>query len=307
MLALRAIPQNGDVDGAIALIRSVKVHSLEKGKGLDGLTWTDLGDREFDMSSGTFETTLEYWERLHRVIDGEPPYEEYLGEYGELAALGIVKGQLFAPDERMSRILAEAAVVANAQMRVQAFADRRPDRVVWKDRKWEWASLRPDSGTFDTPSYSDLEAREKWFYQAVVESPAMVRRDPGAGSLYWLGTRDQAGAYLDGAKTYKLSVPNPVPAKLFWSVTIYDPETRGEIKTDQNRAALRSLVELKDGNGNGSTELYFGPTAPKGEEGHWIKTIPGKGWFTYFRIYGPDKAAFDASWKPGDFEEVPVS
>ena len=50
--------------------------------------------------------------------------------------------------------------------------------------------------------------------------------------------------------------------------------------------------------------LYFGPTAPPGKETQWIKTIPGKGWFVYFRVYGPEQAAFDGSWKPGDFEEV---
>ncbi|HEU0126544.1 MAG TPA: DUF1214 domain-containing protein [Flavobacterium sp.] len=50
--------------------------------------------------------------------------------------------------------------------------------------------------------------------------------------------------------------------------------------------------------------MYFGPKAPEGKEGQWIKTIPNKGWFVYIRIYGPEKAAFDGSWKPGDFEEV---
>jgi hypothetical protein len=34
-----------------------------------------------------------------------------------------------------------------------------------------------------------------------------------------------------------------VPAKLFWSITIYDAETRSEIATDQNKAALRSLYD----------------------------------------------------------------
>ena len=33
-------------------------------------------------------------------------------------------------------------------------------------------------------------------------------------------------------------------------------------------------------------------------------TIPGKGWFVYFRIYGPETPAFDGSWKPRDFELV---
>ena len=131
----------------------------------------------------------------------------------------------------------------------------------------------------------------------------MFRRSPGAGSLYWLGVRDSAGGYLYGDKTYKLTVPLPAPAKLFWSVTVYDAETRSEIQTDQGYAALRSLFELKDLNG-ATADLYFGPKAPAGKEKQWIKTTPGKGWFTYFRIYGPEAAAFNGSWKPGDFEEV---
>jgi hypothetical protein len=67
---------------------------------------------------------------------------------------------------------------------------------------------------------------------------------------------------------------------------------------------------LKDAGGaqlagaTNSVDLHFSPTAPAGKEGHWIKTIPGKGWFVYFRIYGPEAAAFDKTWKPGDFEVV---
>jgi hypothetical protein len=48
----------------------------------------------------------------------------------------------------------------------------------------------------------------------------------------------------------------------------------------------------------------FGPNAPAGKEKQWIKTMPGTGWCAYFRIYGPEKPAFDGSWKPGDFEVV---
>jgi hypothetical protein len=107
---------------------------------------------------------------------------------------------------------AATAATANAQMRVQSFADRRPDRVAWRDRKWEWASLRPENGTFDLPARKDLDAREKWFYQAEIESPAMFRRSAAAGSLYWLGTRDRIGAFLDGMRTYRLRVPRSTGA-----------------------------------------------------------------------------------------------
>jgi hypothetical protein len=91
---------------------------------------------------------------------------------------------------------------------------------------------------------------------------------------------------------------------LFWSVTVYDVRTRSQVQTDQNKAALRSLFELAHIGDQSTVDLCFGPTPPDGREDRWIKTIPGEGWFTYFRIYGPEEQAFDGSWKPGDFETV---
>lgn len=301
LVLIRAIPPGGDIEAANAMMQTVKVYPLDGRADSPEPSWVRLEHGDFTPLQ--WETNLRYWQVLHEVIDLEPAYEAYRPYYGELAALGIVKGQPFSPDARISAILEKAAVLANGQMRVQSFADRRADRVAWPERQWEWATLRPENGTFDAATYVDLEAREKWFYQAQVESPAMFRRTAGAGSLYWLGTRDASGDFLDGSKAYRLSVPQPVPGKLFWSVTVYDTETRSEISTDQGHSALRSLFELKDVAG-ANIDLHFGPQAPAGREGQWIKTIPGKGWFVYFRIYGPETAAFDGSWKPGDFERV---
>lgn len=127
--------------------------------------------------------------------------------------------------------------------------------------------MRFEDGDFNTTTHLDTTAREKWFYQAVGASPAMFRRDEKAGSLYWLGHRDTTGAYLDGGKTYKLTVPTPVPGKLFWSVTVYDTESRSQIQTDQKKAALRSLFELKDLGDAKSVDLSFGPKSPGGRRG----------------------------------------
>jgi hypothetical protein len=304
-LIVRSLPRGGDMKGAIARIRTVKVRPLEPPAAWSEPKWIDVSDRSFDATPVTWEKKLKFWEVLHQIIDNEAAYAPYRNFYGELASLGIVKGKPFTPDERMKGILGRAAVLANDQMRVASFADRRPERIVWRDRKsWEWVTLVPENGTFDAPTYVDLSARAIWFWQATFESPSMFRRKAGSGSVYWFGARDKTGAFLDGNKSYRLTVPQPVPVNLFWSVTVYDPDTRSEIQTDQGKAALRSLFELKDVPKTGATELYFGPSAPPGKEKRWIKTNPGKGWFVYFRLYGPEAPAFDGRWRPGDFEQV---
>ena len=306
LVGVRSLPVHGDLPGAFERIKSIKVHPLNPPADWQEPTWPDLMPKPQDTTPLAWEDNLQFWKELHEVVQTEPLFPGYAEHYGELAALGIEKGEPFAPDARMTDILTKGAKMGCAQMRVQSFADRRPDRILWQDRKWEWASLRFEDGYFNTANYTDTYARDKWFFQAIGASPAMFKRDPTAGSLYWLGLRDAGGAYLDGGKTYKLTVPLPVPGKLFWSVTVYDTQTRSQVITDQGKAALRSLFELKNKT-SGSVALYFGPTAPVEHAGEWIKTIPGKGWFAYLRLYGPDGPAFDGRWKPGDFEEIAPS
>jgi hypothetical protein len=141
---------------------------------------------------------------------------------------------------KMKAILERAARDGKAEMLAASFDSQRPDRIVWKDRRWEWEGLVSDNGNFETPSGIDQEGRDRWFMPACAGSPAMFNRSPNAGSLYWLGVRDKDGNWLDGRKTFKLTVPLAVPAKLFWSDTVYDPETRSEIVTNRHQAALRS-------------------------------------------------------------------
>jgi len=300
ILTVRSFAAGGDVRGAMDRLRNIRVVPLSTRLQWEESRWVNLTDRPQDTTPGRWEGNLEFWHALHTVIDSEPPVEQYFNYYGELATLGITKGSRFEPDARMRGILEEAALIGNGQMRVQAFADRRPERVVWPDRQWEWIGLRTENADFSTGFYTDLGARETWFYQAMGASPTLFRRAKGVAPLHWLCAHDADGNYLDGAKTYLLIVPQPVPSTLFWSITVYDAMTRSEIQTEQRVAALRSQVELKDEH-QSELELFFGPTRPRGAERRWIKTTPGHGWFAYFRIYGAAQPAFDRTWRVGDF------
>lgn len=303
LVGLRGVPVGRDVAGAIALLKTVAVRPLDEDVHWEEPVWLDMSGRPQDTSAVPVESEIAYWETLHAALQDEPPRDADRAYESELAVLGIERGSPFEPDERMRDILTRAAVEADAQLRVQSLADRRADRVVWPDRQWEWVSLRPENADFVLDGRVDADARETWFYQAIATSPAMFRRAAGGGSLYWFDARDADGAYLDGGRAYTLTVPLPAPAALFWSVTVYDAITRSQIRTERNAAALRSLFELAGASSGDAVELRFGPEQPDDGAERWIQTVPGRGWFVYLRLYGPTEAAFDGTWRPGDFVE----
>jgi hypothetical protein len=267
LVAARALPPGGDMNAALDALRQIKIYPLAQAANPPAYQFINRTNEKVDVTLLRWEDNLQFWEKLHKVVQEEPPTEEFRPMLGLLIALGIEQGKPFAPDARMQAILERAANIGRDQRLITGFGSNRPDRFAWEGRRWEWAMLRWENGDFELPGGIDIEARERWFSQAVGLSPKMALRTEGAGSLYWLGRRDKDGAYLDGGKTYKLSVPQPVPQKLFWSVTVYDAATRSQIQTDQDKAALRSLVELKDVPKTGTTDLYFGPKAPTGKEG----------------------------------------
>jgi hypothetical protein len=86
-------------------------------------------------------------------------------------------------------------------------------------------------------------------------------------------------------------------------VTLYDPGTRSLLQTDQSKPSINSFDEPEK-NEDGSYDIYFSPSAPAGKEKNWVKTDPGKGWFTYIRLYGPLEPFFDQTWKPDDILRI---
>jgi hypothetical protein len=134
-------------------------------------------------------------------------------------------------------------------------------------------------------------------------SVGMQGRTLGAGQVYIEVSKDKNGNWLSGSKFYKLHVdPNP-PVKQFWSITLYDNVSRGPLITSQGSADLSSRKPDLITNSDGSVDLYFGPTRPANAT-NWIQTNPGKGYFHYFRFYGPLQAYFDKTWQLNDIEPI---
>ena len=119
---------------------------------------------------------------------------------------------------------------------------------------------------------------------------------------------DSDGNYLDGAKTYKVTLPKDIPAEKFWSLTLYDNQTRSMLATPQRypRAGSQSYpTPAAKANPDGSTTVYFSPTKPDGvDEGNWIQTDPKKGWNTLLRLYSPLESFFTKTWRPSEIELI---
>ena len=110
------------------------------------------------------------------------------------------------------------------------------------------------------------------------------------------------GNHLDGAKSYKLNLPKDFPVEAFFSIVVYDPQTRSMLQTGQPFPSKNDVRDNLTFNADGSVDIYFGPSAPAGQGNNWVQTVPGKGWFCLLRFYSPMEAFFDRSWQPGEFE-----
>jgi hypothetical protein len=259
-----------------------------------------------------------YWDLINDVVQTEPVEAGNPEILGLLASVGIVKGRPFAPDDRMRTILSDAVKVGNATARTVSLDPREqegwafyPDSA-WFSMMWEgYEFLTPPplitpNGVEQSPSDGARKhnARIAFFYTYTGVTPAMCMRLTGIGSQYVFATRDARGDYLDGARSYRITLPPDIPESRFWSVMAYDRQTRSMLQTDQAMPDLGSQSGTVETNSDGSTDIYFGPTAPKGKETNWLQTRAGKGWFPILRLYNPEAAFFDKSWRPSEIEPV---
>ena len=335
----RMFLENNDPQPAVELIRRfTKIYPYDAGgQGTSIAQFLDGKARlsrlapppatAFHEGSGKAMNTVppndfSYYEMLNDLVQREPATALDPELMGPLAAIGIVKGRPFAPDARMKKILGEAVAVGNAASRTLLMAPRDPSWTYYPDSAWTNFLFR--SGyQFETPiplitregakpfppsGYRQLDARSAFFYGITGITPAMAMRLPGVGSQYLLAMQDADKQFFDGGRTYKLTLPKGIPYANFWSLTLYDNQTRSMLATPQNypRAGSQGYPSpAAEADADGSTTVYFGPQQPAGvKRGNWIQTMPGKGWFVILRLYGPLEPFFTKAWRPGEIETV---
>ncbi|MEH2624486.1 hypothetical protein V1292_002541 [Bradyrhizobium sp. AZCC 1719] len=264
-----------------------------------------------------------FFEMINENVQQEPATSYDVELAGQMAAIGIVKGKPFKPDARMKKILTDAAAVGNAAGRLLnwRYAVSHPEWAYYPNSMWG-SMLWEGGANFETPppeftregmfkplpptGARTLDSRTAFYYGYTLDSPGMIMRIPDVGSQYLMGFVDSANNPFDGGKTYKVTLPKGIPARAFWSFTLYDNQTRSLLDTPQRypRAGSQTYPSpAAEASADGSTTVYFGPTQPQGvPRGNWIQTMPNKGWFTILRLYSPLEPFFTKEWRPSEIE-----
>ncbi|HEY4090499.1 MAG TPA: DUF1214 domain-containing protein [Luteibacter sp.] len=296
---MRTIAQSAstsDQDAAVALLKKIRMYPLAQNNHPPEQRFVDASGKAWNGIPRMDQT---FYATLAKMISEEPVNPRDLAMMNILAYVGIEKGKLFCPDEGLNTTLGEAAADAKAYLqRLQ----RQSLKPYWEGAHWALPDLSgvKTEFSYQTPEMLNYDLRGMGGF--MFWAPPK-KSDASAPTIYISTLNDHAGQPLQGGKSYRLRVPTHVPAKQYWSVTVYDWDTAGFIR-EAAVVSLDSYNQKTRKNVDGSVDIYFAPSAPPGEDDNWITTMKEGTWFVIFRLYGPDGPFFDKTWSLMDVTEM---
>lgn len=254
---------------------------------------------------------MAFWELLHLAINKETVRDQDRFFMGWLKTLGIEKGKPFEPTDRQKKILLDGA--KTGELMAKSFVyDERIEGVL-RQNSWRMVLGGPwGEGikfTQRMPHYDTFDARARYTYEACVTSPAMTVPFADKAQAYIAKFRDDDKKRLKGGNNYVIRIEKDPPAKLFWSIVVYDADTRTILDnrevTEGGKATVGSRTEGLRTNDDGTITMMVGPDAPPaGWEANYVRTMPGRGWFPYLRGFGAEPSFFNDEYKLPTVTEV---
>jgi hypothetical protein len=199
-LLLRGFLKDGKPDYSSQLFRNgIKIYPLSAAVNPPEMEFINGTGTEFNT---VHSANYKFYEELHAVVDREPIAFLDPELRGLFASIGIQKGKSFAPDERMKKILTQAAHLGNATVRALFWYERDQEEFLYEGSYWKRGMIGESHEYIKDQGMGgrNIDARAKYFYMATFNSPAMVWKLIGKGSQYAWGYLDRKGDYLDGGK-----------------------------------------------------------------------------------------------------------
>jgi hypothetical protein len=285
-----------DVAKSVAYGKRIKVYPLAEADAAPETVFVDAQDVLFDS---TIDYDASFFEHLDRIVQTQAWLDRDRAMIDPLRTIGIEKGRPFKPDAETRATLDAAAADA------RAFLYDAYDRgwgSFFEGTHWRVAAppvlIASTQAAYGLPDAYPVDARGMAYSYAYIGIKRL-----GAGQFYLIAIADRDGAALDGAASYRLTVPPDVPVEQYWSVTAYDRQTHALIR-HMDRASRSSQIPELAKNPDGSVEIFFGPEPPQGKEANWVPTDPARDFELMFRLYGPTEALFDKAWTLPDVEKL---
>ena len=296
-VALRPVSKpGGTLEEAVEYAKTLRAYSLKDAGNPPAGRYIDVFPTPFDTLVD-FDT---FFEKLAEVINEEPVLERDFAMMGMLWSIGIRKAQPFKPEGDTASALKQASTDGYNILQARFVTPGGAFKPYASGTQWQAMNLDRTQVAAGFPFLTQdrlmVDERGLLYFWGT-----FLPKHLGGGSYYLMGLRDKSGDLFDGKSLYRLRVPKDVPARNFWSAIAYSMKTKGFI-TNTKPVGLSSQDKSLKANADGTHDIYFGPTAPKGMESNWVQT--GEDFFLIFRLYGPEKSVLEQKWTLNDVEKV---
>lgn len=274
-------------------------------------------------------TTPQVWVLVRTLVDGAPDLEAARAAQGGFtlevpessrrpAAAAVVLPVL--PDPAMLLRQANPLIAQSPHLQDRALAatgyggaadafDRLP---LW--RQWLWRALLPRILARMKTTISDAgrHSGDGWTATPPGIGTALATDQVRAGvalaglgalpadeAVYWTAVVDRDRQELDGSKHYRLHIPANVPARAFWSLSLYERMPDGRLFYVQNPIGRYAVGNRTPGlatDADGSLTLAIAPDRPA-DGANWLPSPKGRHFTLIFRAYLPEKPILDGTWR----------
>lgn len=145
--------------------------------------------------------------------------------------------------------------------------------------------------------------KSKWlgfnFYRRLFWAKRAIYVNSPVEAYYPSISVDENGHQLNGENTYSITFPhdNLPPAKCFWSLMMYDNNSKLMVHNSINRYSIGDRTKGLEYNNDGSLTLHFSKHKPEQNVSNWLPA-PGSDFYMLMRLYGPLDKVLKNQWEP---------